>query len=66
MRELSKVEMQEVSGAGFWSDLMGNLTTGAEGALKGLGSIFVETGKVFTDFVFNAVKGFWEGRYNTK
>ncbi|TQI82459.1 hypothetical protein FHU10_2563 [Serratia fonticola] len=63
MRELSKVEMKEVSGAGFLGDLFGDITKSADVALNSIGNAFVETGKVFTDFVFNTVKGFWEGRY---
>ncbi len=63
MRELSKVEMQEVSGAGFLGDLFNDVVHVADVTLNSIGNAFVETGKVFTDFVFNTVKGFWEGRY---
>lgn len=67
MRELSKVEMTEVSGAGFLSDLLGTVTkdmvTVGDTIIGSITNGFVQTGKVFTDFVFNTVKGFWEGRF---
>ncbi|WP_431224835.1 hypothetical protein ACQ86O_08295 [Serratia sp. L9] len=63
MRELSKVEMNEVSGAGFLSDLLGNISSGANVAFGSIANVFVEGAKIFTDTVFNVVKGFWEGRY---
>ncbi|MFI8416582.1 hypothetical protein ACQKDS_09020 [Serratia sp. NPDC078593] len=75
MRELSKVEMHEVSGAGFLSDMFGSLSGGLFGGIGKdmnnagntiIGSItngFISGAKVFTDFVFNVVKGFNEGRY---
>lgn len=63
MRELSKVEMQEVSGAGFLSDLFGDISVAADVAIGSITNIFVESAKIFTDTVFNVVKGFWEGRF---
>lgn len=67
MRELSKIEMTEISGAGYLSDLLGSVakdvTQAANIAVSSIGKSFVEIGKIFTDSVFNVVKGFWEGRY---
>ncbi|MEB6336279.1 hypothetical protein [Serratia rhizosphaerae] len=71
MRELSNVEVNEVSGGAGLDSILGGLLGGVVGSIsKGAESILASftnaakgVGKIFTDGVFNLVRGFWEGRY---
>lgn len=59
MRELSKIEMIEVSGAGYLGDLAKDITTAAGVAISSISNVFVEASKVFADSVHNTFKNFW-------
>ncbi|AGB83554.1 hypothetical protein D781_3331 [Serratia sp. FGI94] len=72
MRELSNVEVNEVSGGivgldgifgGILGGVVGSITQGAESILDSITNAAKGVGKIFTDGVFNLVRGFWEGRY---
>ncbi|WBF46612.1 hypothetical protein [Serratia rubidaea] len=72
MRELSNVEVNAVSGGadgvggilgGLLGGLVGSITKGAESILDSFTNAAKGVGKIFTDGVFNLVRGFWEGRY---
>ncbi|AML57451.1 hypothetical protein AXX16_1738 [Serratia rubidaea] len=43
--------------------LVGSITKGAESILDSFTNAAKGVGKIFTDGVFNLVRGFWEGRY---